>query len=418
MITLAIAAAFIPRPGSPDPGVAPVSEMPSVSICPIVEAGERHTMVSVLSSISGPGRLSTFSAGEESGALQFTTGSSGSVTISAADASAIGLAGGLIELPSEATASGVTITGGESLSAESCGDVPSGQSYVMGGSTASGRNFELQLLNPYAGDATVDLTVTTDAGLESDPRFDGVIIPALSSLALDFSQLIPGRATISVNIATTRGSVIAFARQTNGPESALWRAVEPAQDWWLPAPAGSDVRELIIGSPTNTEVSYQVDLYGPDGFIASFETGTISPRGEVRLSLTNLTTAPLGLRVITDAPVVAGLTIDAAVGLAVTTGSPVDATTWLLPGASSPIGGSASLLVLNTGLETVTVSVRSLREASVSRDFEVPAEGVHVVELVQADGYRVESSGPVVALWTSRGASGAATSIGIPLDDG
>jgi hypothetical protein len=96
----------------------------------------------------------------------------------------------------------------------------------------------------------------------------------------------------------------------------------------------------------------------------------------------------------------------------------VDAPVWLLPGASLPPGGSGKIVVLNTGLDSITVSVRSLKRQSISRDFEVEAEGVLVVDLVVADGYRIEATGPVVALWTSQLDGAGSAAIGIPLQDG
>jgi hypothetical protein len=116
--------------------------------------------------------------------------------------------------------------------------------------------------------------------------------------------------------------------------------------------------------------------------------------------------------------VVAALWIDSETGMAATTASPVDAPVWMLPGAFAPPGGSGSLVVLNSGVDDVTVSVRSLQENSLARNFELAAELVLTVPLVAADGYRVESTGPVVALWTSEIGGVGTAAIGIPVQDG
>lgn len=418
MFALAAAVSLIPPPDALEPGGVPGTEIPPVSICPIVEAGDSHTGISILSSVNGQGRISTFAAGGETGSLDFSTGGSGSVVVPAADIGPVGLAGGLIEMPSETTASGVLITTPVSRAAESCADIPTGQAFLSGGSTASGATFAVQLLNPYAGEASVDLTVTTEAGIESDDRFDAVIVPALSTITLDLTAIIPGREEISVNLETTRGSALAVGRQTTGQDSAIWRAVAPGQDWWLPAPAGGDLKDLVIASPTNDDIEYQVDLYGPEGLLEAHATGVITPRGAVRIPLTSVTIEAVGARVISTGPVVSMLWVESQAGLAATAGSQVDATAWLLPGASSPAGGSGSIVVLNTGLETVTVNVRSLQDTSLSRNFEVAAEDVLVVSLVAADGYRVEATGPIVAMWSSQLGTGSTAAMGIPLQDG
>jgi hypothetical protein len=419
MFALAVAAALLPTPEAPRPDSAPGSEVAPVAICPVVEAGETHTDVSVLSSVSGQGRLSTFAAGSETGALEFRTGGTGAVTIPAVEADAVGVAGGLVEMPSEATAAGVLVTGPDTRSAESCADIPTGQSFIAGGSTISGAFFEVQLINPYAGDATVDLTVSSDAGLESDDRFNAVVVPALSTITLDLTQIIPGRQSISAEVDTARGSVLAFGRQTIDGKTALWRAVAPGQDWWLPVPPGRGIKQMRIATPENAEIQYQVDLYGPDGFVEGHDTGVIDQRGSVTVPLAAVTTEAAGVRVITTGPAVPALWIDSPDGLARTTGSQVDASVWLLPGASGPGGGgSGSITILNSGIETVDVSIRRLSGSSTVSEVQVAAEGVLVADLMAADGYRVEASGPIVALWTSTVDGSGTAAIGIPIQDG
>jgi hypothetical protein len=104
--------------------------------------------------------------------------------------------------------------------------------------------------------------------------------------------------------------------------------------------------------------------------------------------------------------------------LASTTASQVDATVWLLPGASSPPGGSGSLVILNAGIETATVTIRTLGDRAVVRSVDVATEGVVVESLVAADGYRVEASAPVVVMWTSNLGGEGTAALGIPLQDG
>lgn len=422
MFGLAIAATLLPAPETAEFDPSPGTVTSPVSICPIVAGGGRSTDIAILSSINGAGRISTFSAGTETGSLDFRTGGSGSVVVPATDAGAIGVSGALIEMPSETTVSGVHISGSEARAAESCADIPTGQSFLSGGSTAGGAVFEIQLLNPYAGEAVLELTVTTDAGIESNERFDSVIVPPLSTLSLNMADIIPGREVISVDIETLRGSALAVGRQTIDGEIAIWRAVEPGQDWWLPVPEGGATKQLMIATPANTPVEYQVDLYQPgaegETYQESFQTGTLEARGQTRVDLAAITPEAVGVHVISTGPVVAALWIDSETGMAATTASPVDAPVWMLPGAFAPPGGSGSLVVLNSGVDDVTVSVRSLQENSLARDFELAAERVLTVPLVAADGYRVESTGPVVALWTSEIGGVGTAAIGIPVQDG
>jgi hypothetical protein len=275
----------------------------------------------------------------------------------------------------------------------------------------------IQLINPYAGEATVELTVTTEAGIESNERFNAVIVPALSSITLNLSEIIPGRERISANIETTRGSVLAFGRQVTDGEVALWRAVAPATDWWLPVPRGRGIKQMVIATPEAGEIGYQVDLYGPEGRVEAHAEGVIEPRGNSVVPLASVTSEAVGLHVTTTGPVVPALRIDSPEGLAWTTGSPVTAPVWLLPGARSPQGGSGSLVALNVGIEPISVSIRSLADETIVRDLEVNGEGVLVNNLRGANGYRVEATGPIVAMWTSQRDGAGSAAIGIPLQD-
>jgi hypothetical protein len=417
MLAFVAATTFLSSPDPAEPEAVPGSQEPPVAICPVDNVGDRSTSIAVLSSVNGQGRLSTFPAGEGTGSLEFRTGSSGAVTIPAAEAGAVGAPGALIEMPSETTAAASVIAGPNSRAAESCADVPTGQAFISGGSTVSGSFFEIQLINPYAGEATVDLTVTTEAGVESNERFNAVSVPALSSSTLDLTQIIPGRERISVNIESLRGSVLAYGRLTIDGEVAMWRAVAPGEEWWLPVPEGEGTKRMHIATPEAGEIQYQVDLYGPEGLVESHAEGTIEPRGSTEVPLAAITNEAIGMRVIATGPVVPALKIDSSQGLAWTTASQVDAPVWLLPGASAIPGGSGSVVVLNTGLDTVTVSIRSLADETIVRDFEMNAEDVLVTSLRPAAGYRVEATGPVVALWTSQFEGAGSVALGLPLQD-
>lgn len=415
---LAAAVMVLPPQEPVSPGAAPGVDAPPVAICPIVQLGDRTTSISILSSVNGEGRLSSFSAGETTGTVDFRTGGSGAITLPAADAGAVSTAGGLVEMPSDTTAAAATITGPESRAAESCAEAPTEVAFISGGSTISDAFFEIQLINPYAGDATVDLTVSSENGIETSEDFNAVVVPALSSISRDLTQIIPGRERLSVNIEATRGSVLGYGRQTIGGEVALWRAVAPAQEWWLPVPPGAGIKQMIISSPEAAEIEYQVDLYGPEGFVEAHDAGVIGPRGNVTVPLAAITEEAVGVRVISTGPVVPALRVDSPEGLAWTAASPVTASVWLLPGASAPAGGGGNLVILNGGIDAVEVTIKTLTDTAVSRTLEVAAEDVLVTNLVSASGYRVEATGPIVAMWTARSGEATAAAMGIPLQDG
>ncbi|HXV72403.1 MAG TPA: DUF5719 family protein [Acidimicrobiia bacterium] len=417
MIVLAVAATVPSAPEAVQHDPPPATELPPISTCPLIVGSGRSTNIGILSSVNGQGRVSSFSSGA-SGSVEFRTGATGAVTIDAAEAGAVAFSGGLVEMPTATTAAGVVTIGESDRAAESCADIPTGQAFLSGGSTASGAGFDVQLLNPYAGEARVELTVTTDAGIESDDRFDAIRVPPLSTATVRMGEIIPGREEISVAVEVISGSALAVGRQTTEGRTALWRAVEPAQDWWLPIPQGGGTKQLLLATPTNTEVEYQIDHYGPEGFQEGLATGTLAARGSQRVGLADITEQTAGVRVISTGPLVPTLWMNTSASLALTTASPVDASAWLLPGAHSPPGGGGTAVILNTGIEDVTVDVITLRETALTRRFDLSADAVLEVDLVDADGYRVEASGPIVVLWTSQLGGDGTAAIGIPIQDG
>ena len=420
IVVLAFAAGVFLAPGSdvPQPAPAVGVEEPPVAVCAIEEGSGRTTEVAILSTVVGPTRLTLFSSGSTTGTIGQRTGASGSVRIPVVDVAAVGTVGGLVEMPGPNSAAGVLVLGAESMSVESCATVPTSLSYITGGSTIADRTFVLHLMNPYAGEAVVELVVQSEAGIESNERFESVVVPARSSTIVNFTALLPGRETLSIGIETQRGRVLGVGRQSIDGESAVWKAVEGSQDWFLPIPGGPGPKLLLIGTPSNSQIEYQVDLYGPDGLEEAFESGTLGPRGVNRVDLAAITDETAGVRVISTGPVVATLWIDSQFGLAATTGGTVEATRWFLPGAGSPPNRSATAIILGVGIEDGAVSIRPLNSGMPTLTFDLPADGVIEVALVASDGYLIESSQPMIAMWAGQGGGTRFAAMGVPILDG
>ncbi len=417
IIGLGAATWLAPAPAAVAPSDPPAVSAPALAVCPLLEAGDRNTDIVVASSVDGLGVISGFAAGSVTGTTEYRTGAEGSVRVPASEVGVVDAAGGLVELPTDSTAAGVVISGPASAAAEPCADAASTESYIVGGSTAGQDSFALQILNPYAGEAILDLSVVTEAGLETNDRFEDLIVPPLSTVNLRLEEIIPGRASIAVTITASQGAVIVFGRQTVGDEIAVWQAVEGGLDWWIPVPGAGQVKDLKIGTPSSGEVQYQVDYYGPDGLMETWVEGVLDQGGSERHKLLDEGAGLAALHVLSTGPVVPMLWMETTSGgVAATAGSPTAATTWLLPGATAAGEGSA-ILVVNAGVDPVTVSARPLRASALAQVFTVPPEKILSIRPLEADGYRIEASGPVVASWIMR-SSGLAIAMGVPLEDG
>lgn len=418
VVLLGVVAMAAPDPALPQPEAQAGREAPPVAVCALQEGSGRSTRVSVLSTVDGPGTLTAFAGGAVSATEEFQTGPSGSEVIEVVDVAAVGTVGSLVDLPVVSSAVGTVVTGAESLAVETCAATPQPQTFITGGSTISGLSFDLHLMNPYAGEAIVRLIVRSEVGLEASERLDALVIPARTSTIIDFSQVLSGREELSITIETEEGNVIAVGRQRKEGDGALWNAVAGAQDWFIPVPQGGEVKTLFIGTPSNAEVDFWIDLYGPEGLEEAYQSGTIEPRGRVGLDLAAITEEAIGIKVLATGPVVPTLWIDTESGMAATTGLTEPATGWLLPGAGTLDEGLATLVVMNPGIEDTTVSLRPLGGDGLVTEIDLPAETVIEIELGLAHGYLLESADPTVALWVTQREGSAAVSAGVPIPDG
>jgi hypothetical protein len=245
------------------------------------------------------------------------------------------------------------------------------------------------------------------------------VVPAKGSTIVDFTRLIPARDTVSVTVETLSGSAVAIGTQRRGGDNASWRAVEAGSDWYLPIPSGLTGARVELATPMNAEIDYQVDLYGPDGIFEAWQSGTLSPRGRASVDLAELAGAVAAIRVVATGPLVPTLWTDSAeTGMAATTASPVQATTWLLPGASAPSGGSGTLILVNTGIEPTVARLRTIQDRATEEEISLGVDAVVEIPLTSARGYRVDSDGFIVAMWVGRRGSAALVAMGVPLGDG
>ena len=419
VLVLGAAAYVLPQPEPPSTGAEVGSTAPPIAVCTADEGSGRTTDIAILSTVSGPAGVTLFRSGGSAGSLKSSTGDSGSLVIPVVDVAAVGTVGGLVEMPVPSSAAGSVVRGAASLAAEACASVPPAEAFLTGGTTVEGATFEVQLMNPYAGQAVVELSVQSEAGNESNSRFESVIVPPRSSAFIDFNDLTPGRESLAVLIETLSGRVNAVARQGMNGDTAIWRAVPGATDWFLPVPKGPGSKEVVLATPANAEIDYQVDLFTVDGAEEAFASGRLDARGVSRIDVAEVSAEAIGVRIISTGPVVPTLMwMSPETGIAATTGVGALANRWFLPGATAPDGGWASIVLFNGTIEDAEVRVRPLRESTSVRTVSVDSEAVLALGLEAADGYLIESTTPIAVLWTAQSGAATSTAIGVPIVDG
>ncbi|MGH8873487.1 MAG: DUF5719 family protein [Acidimicrobiia bacterium] len=422
LVVAALAAAVLitPNPEQPQANLQAAVDPPSVAVCPVEEGSGRGTTIGIASSISGMGRFTVFAGGGSAGSTDFSTGASGSAAIPLAEVAAVGTAAGLAELPGPDVAASTLLLGTESVAVESCLSTPHQQTLLAGGSTISGRQHEVQLMNPYAGEALADLIVQSESGLESASQLRGISVPSRSSVVVDVGEILPGRESLSFTIEVVSGSVMAAGRFAAGEDTAVWHSVSPALDWYVPIPSGGLGGELVVSTGVGADVEYQLDVHGPDGLIEGFQEGVVPGRGlsVVPLADLELETAS-AIRVVSTQPVAVFLRSISEAGVAITSGSTATSSRWFLPGAGLAPGSTGSAVILNAGLDEATVVVTALRDQPAAQQLTVPAGTVIEVPAIEggANAYSVTGEGLLVPLWVTTTGTDIAYSVGVPLLD-
>ncbi len=418
VVVLAGGAVALPAVDSPQPAPAAPVDAPAMAVCAVEEGSGRATTIDVASAVDGSGTATAFAAGSVIGSAEFEATASTVSSIAMADIAPVGVGGALLELPGVASAATSLVVGADSLSIDTCPVAAGGDLILGGGSTLSDQRFEVELMNPYAGEAVVNFVVMSDAGLESNGALDSVIVPARSNILVDLAELLPGRDWMTVAIEVETGGVLAVGRLGIGSDSAIWNAVAPAQDWYVPVSHGLESRQVVIAA-RDSDVEYQIDFYGPDGLVEAFETGQVPARGQVIVDMGAVSPVVSAVRVLTTAPVGAFLRISNETGVALTSGTATPASTLLLPGAGAVPGGSGWITLLNPGLEDVSADVTILGSAPHTEAVSVAAGEVLEMPVSPegALGYAINGDGPLVASWSTALGGSIGLGIAAPIAD-
>lgn len=420
VIGLTIATLMLPTQEPPAFGEVAASNPPSVAVCPVEQGSGIDSIVGVVSTVNGSGEFTAFAGGEAAGSASFVTGASGSAFIRVVEIAAVGAAAGLVEMPNVDAASASLQTGAALVAHESCLSAPAPQTVLAGGFTTGGSEFDVRIMNPYAGEARVDLIVRSESGLETASQLQGIAVPSRSMVAVNMDELLPGRQTLTVTVNTVIGSVMTGGNLRVDGEGALWNAVIPAVDWYVPAPSGGQ-GQVVIATGSSADVAFQVDVYGTAGVVEAFQEGVVPARGEVSIDVESAGVGASAFRVISTEPVAAFLRHVGEGQIALTNGSTVASSRWLMPGAGlgAAFGGTGRMVILNAGIEDSSLVLTALADQSVAVELSVAAGAVVEVPAVEGSftAYTLRSEGLFVPLWVTTVGTAGAYSLGVPLLD-
>lgn len=410
---LAVGALLLPDQEVPVSGAPAPLAAPAYRVCPLSEAAARSTTLTMVGGASGGAvQAEVFSAGEVvvEESLAMSEAGNGAVDVN----ELTGLAAAPVLLSVEQTMPATqTILSGGGIAAAACVPAAPDTQVMVGGATAEGHTYSVVLANPFVVSANVDVIVASEVGTESDDALSGVVVPPRSSVSLDLHSRLPGRQAMSLAVVTNHGRVVAGARHGAGGDVSAMTGIAESANWFLPVPALEDVsRALVVFAPDTTEAPFQVDVYSEDGVMEAAYEDVVPARGQVVVPVGDLMEGPGALRVVSAAPVVAGLRLAGDGGRAVIPGVPEAGPSWVLSGAGRL--GETIVHVFNPSEVEASVQLQSGNGGEITT-VAVPQGTMVDIPLPARDfGARVEADADVIVSWTTRIEEGLAGDAATP----
>lgn len=427
---LAVAAWFAPEP---EPSVVdiPVTTVTAgpvfatnLATCPWALADDtRETLISIVTLRDVDVQLTFPVAGEirETYPESLPGPGAGAVPLSAV--LSLGVSPVLVEFTDAPAAAGVVVAGEGMLAGDLCPSSASKVWVLPGGSTLQDSPLDLQLFNPFPEDALVTVEAISEEGFEPSPDLERISVPGRSWRTLALGELLPFRQRLSVTVQTEQGRIIPAMVQTNGVDQAIWTDVGRSEVWEFPlVSVGELLPSVAIANDGPLEVTYSLDVFTAEGPVEGVAEGLIPAGGQDRVSVSGLAEGAYGVRVRADGPVSAVVIGEAEGRVAATSGAPLTAARWMLPGAGATSAARTSLWFLNTGAEPITVTYQLLDAGGtveIPGKITLPAGTVRSVVLDQVgiSGVIAESTGSFSAAWSAETDVATVYSSGVPVGE-
>ena len=121
-----------------------------------------------------------------------------------------------------------------------CATAGSSQWYFATGATLINASVGLSLLNPYPTDAVVDLSFTTDQGVEQPQEFQGLVVPPDGLLTVNLGDHLRRRQAIATTVTARSGRLVAWKTDVVTPpargEALLGTPGRPPARWPIRPP--------------------------------------------------------------------------------------------------------------------------------------------------------------------------------------
>jgi len=259
----------------------------------------------------------------------------------------------------------VVQTPGGALATERCQSAPQPAWFLPDVSTAPGRTTYLVVMNPFDTNAEFDVVFRTeDRTVSPGPLTPQVVRPG-RSVAIKVNTYVlggPHEATVSAEMHPIIGRVIAGAFGTAGSSlRAEEGQPEAAALQLIPAAGYGSAGFLQIDNPGSNDARVSVAQLGPTSrrTVTTGTTTTVPVGRAITVPLTGFPDGSVEVKTKDGAPVAAAVRFEGPVADEASVGAagPPE-TTWLVPAATPPDGGTETLVLVNPGQKSSTVGLR------------------------------------------------------------
>jgi hypothetical protein len=383
----------------------------------------RDTLISIVTLIDVDVQLTFPVGGEIRETYPESLPGPGASAIPLSNILSLGLSPSVVEFTDAPAAAGIIALGEGFLAADLCPSSASKVWVLPGGTTVQDRPLDLQLFNPFPEDALVTVEAISEEGFEPVPELERVSVPGRSWRTLALGEVLPFRQRLSVTVQTEQGRIIPAMVQTSGTDQAVWTDVGRSEVWEFPLVAVGQLQPfLAVANGGTLEVTYSVDVFTTEGPQEGVVEGLIPAGGHDRISLAGLADGAYAVRLRADGPVSAVVVGEGEGQVAATSGAPLAARRWMLPGAGANSAARNSLWFLNTGAEAITVTYQLL---DASGTVEEPGKIIVspgtvrrvLLDQVGVSGVIAESTAPFSAAWSAEIDGATAYSSGVPIGE-
>ena len=325
-------------------GTRPVAD--AVLVCPSVVVDAATTSTVSVGSARSAGTMTVTQLAPRAGAPPLVQAAPGQSVLRYAPARA--RSGPLVVYATGDRARGLTATvvtratgSNRSIRSAPCTQ-PTGDTWLVGGSTVSGRRDVVFLTNADTTAALVDVSVYGVSGVQQPASSQGLSVPARSQTTLALDALAPGLGATAVHVHVRSGRVAAALL-----DSAAIGKVAAGADWVPPSLAPAR-RLLVTGIPPGPDGRHLLVLLAPGGSDAQVRVRLVTDQGTLSPGSLSSLSVPAGRMLPVDLGKLGGLAPPYA--LLVDSDQPVEAGVWTQHGVRGQLtemswaGSTAPLL--------------------------------------------------------------------------